>query len=82
MASRMVKVAAAAAAVVAIAYPIRQELLARSSIEHNLINSLDANDTAALQLWQGSAESFVAMLHDRCMRQHSGDSAACARYSE
>jgi hypothetical protein len=78
----MLKIAVAAVVVLAIGYPIRQELRARSAIEHNLINSLDANDAAALRLWQGTAESFVAMLHDRCMRQHGGDVAACVRYSE
>jgi hypothetical protein len=47
-----------------------------------LINSLDANDAAALRLWQGSAESFVAMLYDRCMRKSGGDSQVCVRYQQ
>src|SRR5262245_27330867 len=64
--SGVVKVAIALGVVVAIAYPIRHELMARAAIQHDLINSLDANDAAALRLWQGSAESFVAMLYDRC----------------
>jgi hypothetical protein len=63
-------------------YPIRQQMQARAAIEHNLINSLDANDAAALRQWEGSAESFVAMLYDRCMRAHGGDDQACARYRE
>ncbi len=63
------------------AYPIRQEWTARSAIQHGgLINALDANDTAALKAWPGSADSFVDMLHDRCMRAHGGDAEACARY--
>jgi hypothetical protein len=78
----LVKYIVAAGVVIAIAYPIRQEMVARAAIKHNLINSLDANDAAALHLWQGSAESFVVMLYDRCMRAHGGDSAACARYHE
>ena len=76
----VVKVAVAIGVVVAVGYPIRQEMQARAAIEHNMINSLDANDAAALRQWQGSAESFVAMLYDRCMRAHSGDTVACTRY--
>ena len=70
------------AAVIAIGlgYPISQQVLARQAIQHNLIDSLDEHDTAALQNWPGSAESFVAMLHDRCMRAHAGDTEACTRY--
>jgi hypothetical protein len=82
MSKGLVKFAIAFAIVVAIAYPIRQELAARASIQHNLINALDANDAAALRLWQGSAESFVAMLYDRCMRAHGGDSQLCTRYQQ
>jgi hypothetical protein len=63
-------------------YPIRQQMQARAAIEHNMINSLDANDAAALRQWEGSAESFIAMLYDRCLRAHGGDDPACARYHE
>jgi hypothetical protein len=63
-------------------YPIRQEMQARAAIQHTMINSLDANDAAALRQWEGSAESFVAMLYDRCMRAHGGDEQACTRYRE
>jgi hypothetical protein len=59
---------------------IAHEMSARAAIQHTLINSLDANDAAALRAWPGSAQSFVEMLHDRCMRAHSGDAEACARY--
>ena len=76
----VVKFAVAAVVVVAIAYPVRQELLARSAIQHGMINALDANDTVAFRQWPGSAESFVAMLYDRCMRAHGGDPLACVRY--
>jgi hypothetical protein len=65
-----------------IAYPIKHELSARSAIERTMINSLDANDAAALRLWQGSAGSFVVMLYDRCMRAHGGDTSACIRYQQ
>ena len=78
----VVKLAIALGVVVVIAYPIRHELMARSAIQHDLINSLDANDAAALRLWQGSAESFVAMLYDRCMRKYAGDQQACTRYQQ
>jgi hypothetical protein len=82
MASGVVRIAIALGVVVAVGYPIRQEMQARAAIAHNLINSLDANDAAALRQWQGSAESFVAMLYDRCMRAHGGDEQACTRYRE
>ena len=82
MAIGMVKVAVALGVAVAVGYPIKQELAARAAIQHDMINSLDANDQAALRQWPGSAESFVAMLHDRCMRAHGGDAGACARYRE
>jgi Tfp pilus assembly major pilin PilA len=78
----VVKFTIAIGIVLAIAYPIRQQVVARAAIEHNLINSLDANDAAALRLWQGSAESFVAMLYDRCMRKTAGDAQACTRYQQ
>jgi len=68
------------AVLVGLGYPISQEFLARAAIRSGMINSLDANDAAALREWQGSADSFIAMLHDRCMRAHSGDAAACTRY--
>ena len=70
----VVKVAAVLAVAVAVAYPIRHELTARAAIQHDMIDSLDANDAAALRLWPGSADSFVAMLYDRCMRKNGGDS--------
>ncbi|HVH78722.1 MAG TPA: hypothetical protein VM782_04980 [Stellaceae bacterium] len=76
----VVKVAVAAALVIAIGYPIRQEFVTRSAIQHGMINALDANDAAAFRQWPGSAESFVAMLYDRCMRAHGGDTQACTRY--
>lgn len=78
----VVKFAIAFGIIVAIGYPIRQELAARAAIQHDMINSLDANDAAALRLWQGSAESFVAMLYDRCMRKNGGDAQLCARYQQ
>jgi len=78
----VVKFVSAAGIAFAIAYPIIQERSARSAIQHTMINSLNANDTAALQQWQGSAESFVAMLYDRCMRANNGDTAACVRYQQ
>jgi hypothetical protein len=82
MASVVVKAAVALGVAVAIGYPIRQEISARAAIQHNMINSLDANDAAALRQWQGSAESFIVLLYDRCMRAHSGDEQACTRYRE
>jgi xylose isomerase len=82
MASGVVKVAVALGIAVVVGYPIRHELQARAAIRHDMIDSLDANDAAALRQWQGSADSFVAMLYDRCMRAHSGDEQACARYRE
>ena len=75
-----VKLAIAFCVVVAAAYPISHELQARAAIQHGLINALDANDAAALKAWPGSAESFIAMLHDRCMRAHGGDAESCTRY--
>lgn len=65
----------------AVAYPISQEWSARAEIQRHLINSLDANDTAALKAWPGSAESFISMLHDRCMRANAGNADACTRYA-
>jgi hypothetical protein len=82
MASAVVKVAVALGVVVVVGYPIRQQMQARAAIQHNMINSLDANDAAALRQWEGSADSFIAMLYDRCMRAHSGDGQACTRYHE
>lgn len=82
MASGVVKIAIVCGVALAVAYPIRHELAARQAIQHNMINSLDANDAAALRLWPGSAESFVAMLYDRCMRAHGGDVQACTRYQQ
>jgi hypothetical protein len=76
----VIRVAVILAILVPIGFAIFHEMSARTAIQHSLINSLDANDTAALQAWPGSAESFVAMLHDRCMRAHGGDAAACTRY--
>jgi hypothetical protein len=78
----VVKVAVGLSVAVLVAYPIRQELSARAAIQHNLINELDANDAAALKQWPGNAESFVAMLYDRCMRAHGGDAERCTRYKE
>jgi hypothetical protein len=75
-----VKFAVAFGVVVAVAYPISHELSARAAIQRGMINSLDANDAAALKEWPGGAESFIAMLHDRCMRAHGGDAEACTRY--
>ena len=82
MQSRVVKIAIVCGVLLAIGYPIRQELTARAAIQHDMINSLDANDAAALRLWQGDARSFVAMLYDRCMRAHGGDQQSCQRYHE
>jgi hypothetical protein len=76
----LLKAATAAVVVLALAYPITRELSARSAIQHGLINNLDANDRAALKAWPGSAESFIDMLHDRCMRAHSGDAETCKQY--
>jgi hypothetical protein len=70
------------AVVLAIAYPVRHEWMARAAIQHDLINSLDANDAAALRQWPGSADSFVAMLYDRCMRKNGGDAQSCTRYQQ
>lgn len=65
----------------AVAYPISQEWSARAAISRHLINALDANDAAALKAWPGSADSFVEMLHDRCMRANAGNADACTRYT-
>ena len=77
---RAVKVALILGVLIAVAYPISHEWAARAAIQHTLINSLDANDAAALKAWPGDADSFVEMLHDRCMRAHAGNADACARY--
>ena len=58
---------------VAVAYPVSHELSARAAIQRGMINILDANDSAAFREWPGSAESFIGMLHDRCMRAKGGD---------
>jgi len=75
-----IKVATVLVVAIAAAYPISREFSARAAISRGMINALDANDSAALKDWPGSAESFVAMLHDRCMRAHAGDREACTRY--
>ena len=75
-----IKVALVLGLLIAVAYPIRHEWAARAAIQRNLINALDANDAAALKAWPGSADSFIEMLHDRCMRGNGGDAEACARY--
>jgi hypothetical protein len=75
----IIKLAIAAGAVVVAYYPISHEPSARAAIR-GMINTLDANDAAALKAWPGSAESVIAMLHDRCMRAHLGDIEACTRY--
>jgi len=76
----VVKAAVAVGVAIVVAYPISQEWSARASIQRHLINSLDANDAAALKAWPGSAQSFVEMLHDRCMRANAGNADSCARY--
>jgi hypothetical protein len=78
---RGVKLVVTLLAVAAIAYPISRELSARATIQRQLINSLDANDVAALRAWPGSAGSFIEMLHDRCMRANAGNADACTRYT-
>ena len=78
---RGLKLAAGLLVVAAVGYPISQEWSARAAIQRHLINSLDANDAAALKAWPGSADSFVAMLHDRCMRANAGNADACTRYT-
>jgi len=77
----LIKAGIAFIVVIALAYPISRELAARSAIRHGLIDMLDANDAAALRAWPGSAESFIDMLHDRCMRAHGGDEEACKQYA-
>jgi hypothetical protein len=76
----LIKFGAALVIALAVAYPISHELSARTAIQHGLINTLDANDAAALKQWPGGAQSFIEMLHDRCMRAHGGDTDACTRY--
>lgn len=76
----VIKLGVILAVLVGVGYPVSQEFLARAAIRNGMINSLDANDAAALREWPGSAESFIAMLHDRCMRAHAGDAGACTRY--
>jgi hypothetical protein len=77
----LVKAAAAFVVVFVVAYsPFTREILARRAIGHDVINPLDVNDTAALTNWPGSAESFLDMLHERCLRTHDRDEAACGRY--
>lgn len=77
---RAVKLLLALVVAAAVIYPITAEWSARAAIQRHLINSLDANDTAALKAWPGSADSFVGMLHDRCMRANAGNADACTRY--
>jgi hypothetical protein len=67
--------------VAGIAYPITREMKARAAVEHMMINTLDANDLAALKNWPGSVESFIPVLRERCMSTHNRDAEACARYS-
>lgn len=76
----VIKLGVILAVLVGVGYPVSQEFLARAAIRNGMINNLDANDAAALREWPGSAESFIAMLHDRCMRAHAGDAGACTRY--
>lgn len=75
-----VKAAAVFGVVVVLYYPVTREMFARQSIRHDVINSLDVNDTAALNNWPGSVESFLDMLHERCLRTHDRDAASCVRY--
>jgi hypothetical protein len=82
MLKRVIEGIVALAVVLAVLYPIARELGARAAIGRDMINSLDVNDAAALKQWPGSAESFVAMLHERCMSAHGRDSAACVRYRQ
>jgi hypothetical protein len=80
MVMRAVKIVIAAVVAIAVAYPVSRELSARAAIQNGMVNLLNANDVAAFKAWPGSAESFVAMLHDHCMRAHGGDESACTRY--
>jgi hypothetical protein len=82
MLRRVIKGIVALAIVVAVTYPIGRELFARVAIERDMIDALDVNDAAALKQWPGSAQSFVAMLHERCMSAHGRDGAACVRYRQ
>jgi hypothetical protein len=77
---RVIKWGIVIAVLAAAAYPITREMKARASIEHTMINALDANDAAALRQWPESIESFIAVLHERCMSTHNRDGDACARY--
>jgi len=67
-------------AVIALMYPFVHEVSGRTAIQRDLLSTLNANDAAALREWSGSAESFAAMLYDRCLRTNGGRIAACERY--
>jgi hypothetical protein len=76
----LIKGAAVCGVVIVLFSPITREMFARASIQHDVINSLDVNDAAALKNWPGSADSFLDMLHERCLRTHNRDVASCVRY--
>jgi hypothetical protein len=82
MLRRVIQWAAAIGVLVVVGYPITREMQARALVEHTMINSLDVNDEAALKQWPGTIESFIVILHERCMSTHYRDGAACAHYSQ
>ena len=60
--------------------PVTGVMFTRAAIGHDVINPLDVNDTASLKNWPGSNESFLDMLHERCLRIHDRDATSCVRY--
>ncbi len=66
--------------VIALAYPFAREAYSRAAIQRDLIGSFNVGDAVALKEWDGSTESFVKMLEDRCLRANKGDAASCERY--
>jgi hypothetical protein len=61
-------------------YPITHEMYARAAVERTMINSLDANDAAALRQWPGGIDSFISVLRERCLRTHNREGSACQQY--
>jgi hypothetical protein len=80
MFKRLVTAVVVFVAVVVLFSPVTREMFTRRAIEHDVIDPLNANDVAALKNWPGSTESFLDMLHERCLRAHDRETTPCARY--
>ena len=60
----------------ACALPFAQEAYDR----YVIWRQLDTRDRVAFHEWNGSARSFLAAMHDRCVLAYGPSASACANY--